>query len=276
MLAHVGTQRTYLPSGTLRRVNRGSVPTASATKQISEPICRLEALSDIDEALIDIAPNKQEARAQEDRAFIEGLGINFGDYMIYGSLATDPEGINGFATKYASSTATANVILANGSGDDTTSLWIVEWGPTKVHCTYPRNSQGGLRYVDHGKQRVADAETTTGYYYAYESQFVWEFGVFVHDDRCIQRIANIETSGDDNTLDDNDIIEALNKMPTAGGSGARIYVNRTLKTQLEIMAKDKNNVNYAPAQAFGAPVVMFRGVPVRLEETILNTETAIS
>ena len=42
------------------------------------------------------------------------------------------------------------------------------------------------------------------------------------------------------------------------------------------MAKDKTNVNYTSSDAFGVPVTRFRGVPVRLCEAIVDTETAIS
>lgn len=274
LLGHVGTRRTALPTGTFRQANQGVALETSTTRQIQEPIARLEALSDIDEAIIDIAPNKQEARSQEDRAFVEGLGQTLCQTLIYGNTSTDEEKFNGLATRY-DALSDSNVLGASGTGDDTTSLWIVEWGPTKVHMLYPKGSKAGLEMNDKGKQRITATSTT--FYYAYETQFVQWCGMFVHDDRCVQRIANIETSGSSNTLNDDQIIEALNLLPTAGGSGqARIYVNRTLKTQLDIMAKDKSNVNYTSDTAFGKPVTSFRGIPVRLVEQILNTETAIS
>jgi hypothetical protein len=46
---------------------------------------------------------------------------------------------------------------------------------------------------------------------------------------------------------------------------------------MDIKVKDKNNVNYmSVADAFGKPVLSFRGVPVQVCDGILNTETAIS
>lgn len=276
LLGHVGTQRTSLPTGTHRMANAGVAPSASSTKQISEPIARLEALSDIDEAIIDIAPNAAEARAQEDRAFIEGLGQTMVDTILYGDITSDTNAFNGLASRY-NLTSMANVLGGSGTGDDTTSLWVIEWGPTKCHLIYPKGSKAGLEHNDKGKQRVMSDETTAKPFYAYESQFVAWYGLFIKDDRCVQRIANIETSGSDNLLNDDQVIQAINLLPTMGGSGtARIYVNRTLRTQFDIMAKDKANVNYTSDTAFGAPVTKFRGIPVRLCEAILNTETAIS
>lgn len=273
--SHVGTKRTNLPSGTHRQANQGVASEASSTKQVAEPICRLEAHSRVDEAILDLAPDKAKARSQEDLAFVEGLGQTIETNMIYGDIDTNPEQIDGLATRY-DATADANVIGASGTGNDTTSLWIIEWGPMKVHMIYPKGSQAGLQTEDMGKQLVTNDSGST-YFWAWFTKFVAWYGLYVHDDRCVQRIANIETSGSTNTLDDNDIIEALNLLPQAGGGGSTaIYVNRTLKTQLEILAKDKTNVNYTSDNAFGVPVTRFRGIPVRLCESIVNTESAIT
>ena len=273
--SHVGTKRTNLPSGTHRQANQGVASEASSTKQVAEPICRLEAHSRVDEAILDLAPDKAKARSQEDLAFVEGLGQTIETNMIYGDIDTNPEQIDGLATRY-DATADANVIGASGTGNDTTSLWIIEWGPMKVHMIYPKGSQAGLQTEDMGKQLVTNDSGST-YFWAWFTKFVAWYGLYVHDDRCVQRIANIETSGSTNTLDDDDIIEALNLLPQAGGGGSTaIYVNRTLKTQLEILAKDKDNVNYTSDNAFGVPLTRFRGIPVRLCESIVNTESAIS
>ena len=273
--SHVGTKRTNLPSGTHRQANQGVASEASSTKQVAEPICRLEAHSRVDEAILDLAPDKAKARSQEDLAFVEGLGQTIETNMIYGDIDTNPEQIDGLATRY-DATADANVIGASGTGNDTTSLWIIEWGPMKVHMIYPKGSQAGLQTEDMGKQLVTNDSGST-YFWAWFTKFVAWYGLYVHDDRCVQRIANIETSGTENKLDDDDIIEALNLLPQAGGGGSTaIYVNRTLKTQLEILAKDKTNVNYTSDNAFGVPVTRFRGIPVRLCESIVNTESAIT
>jgi hypothetical protein len=273
-LSHIGTKVTALPTGTFRRANEGVTPSTASTRQHAEPICRVEDFSDIDEAILDLEGDKKKAvRSEEDKLHIEGIGQSIATAIVYGNLSTDPEKIDGLATRY-DALADANVLGAGGSGGDTTSLWIIEWGTRACHLIYPKGSNVGLSFEDKGKVRTNPSSTTV--MYAYETQFVAQFGLFVHDDRCVQRIANIETSGADNTLDDDQIIEALNYMPTAGGNGNTvIYVNRTLKTQFDILAKDKTNVNYTPDNAFGVPVTRFRGLPIRMLEAILNTEDAV-
>jgi hypothetical protein len=71
----------------------------------------------------------------------------------------------------------------------------------------------------------------------------------------------------------------MNKMKT--GPGTRLYCNETVKSQMEIALKDKNNVNYtadAGEGLAGEPVLRFRGFTVRKidSEILLNTESAIA
>lgn len=270
--SHVGTRRTSLPTGTWRRLNKGVVTEASATTQITEPMGMLEAYSKVDCKLVKMASNPTEFRSQEDLAFVEGLSQSMESALMYGDVATDPEKIDGLATRY-NDLSLDNVWNCSGGGDDTTSLWIVQWGPTKVHLIYPPGGNIGIQSKDLGENTVFDDDSNP--YQAYMTHFTVDCGIFIHDDRCVQRVVNIETAGAISTLDDDLIIAALNQMPQRGGGpGTAIYANRTICTQFDIMAKDKTNVNYTSDNAFGEMVTRFRGTPIRMCEAIV-TETAI-
>ena len=272
-ISHKGSQRTFLPVGTWRRINSGVEQEASATKQIVEPMGMLEAYSTVDKKLVEIAPNPMEFRSQEDLAFVEGLSQSLIDAIIYGNLSTDPEKFDGLATRY-SKLADTNVLGQGGTGSDTTSVWIIQWGPTRCHLVYPRGSQSiGIGTRDLGEQTVYDANSNP--YQAFRTHFEINCGLFVHDQRCVQRLANIETAGATNTLDDDSLVILLGRM-LQRGVGAVIYANRTICTQLDILAKDKTNVNYTSADVFGKPTTLFRGVPVKLVDALLDTETAIA
>ncbi|MDD3545964.1 MAG: hypothetical protein PHG96_11505 [Kiritimatiellae bacterium] len=270
---HKGNVRTSLPAGTWRKVNDGVAKEKSTTRMIIETIGELQSRSEVDKLLYDLAPNKAAYRTNEDMAFLEGLGQTFADTFIYGDVVANPEQFNGLDLRIQSKTA-SNAVDGGGSGSDTTSIWVVQWGVNKVHFVYPRGSQIGIEMRDLGEQSV-DGETSTTKFQALVTLFTLRAGLFVHDDRCIQRICNIESAGSSNTFDENDLITALNRLPY-GGVGATIYCNQTIKTQMDIRAKDKTNVNYTPGEAFGRPVTFFRGVPVRKVDAILDTETALS
>ena len=275
--SHVGTRRTRLPAGSFRQANQGVTGDASSTRQITEPIARLEGHSKIDEAILDVAPDKALARSQEDLAYVEGMGQTLETKFFYGNIAQTENEIDGLATRsdYNSATA-ANVQDSGGTGSYTTSLWIVEWGPRMVFLHYPKGSQAGLATTDEGRIYETDAHDSTKRLFMWLTKFVINFGLFINDPRHIQRVVNIATTGSSGLLNDNDIIAALNKMPKAGGGPtSRIYANRNLKTQFDILAKDKTNVNYFVENVFGEPMTIFRTVPIRLAEGLTNAETAI-
>lgn len=271
---HKGSQRTSLPTGSWRKLNDGVAAEASQTKPVIENCGLLESYSKIDKELVDLAGNPLQFRSLEDRAFIEGLGQSFADAFTYGDTGSTPEKFKGLSPRVTSKTA-ANAVDASGTGSDTTSIWIVQWGPGKVHLFYPKSSKSvGITAEDLGVQTVAGSTSGT-LMQAYMTHFIMRAGLFVADDRCIQRICNIETSGSSNIFDEDDLITALNRLPY-NGAGAVIYTNATLKTQIDINAKNKTNVAYTSAEVYGRPVTLFRGVPVRRMDSILNTETALS
>jgi len=273
--SHKITRRMSLPSGSWRKLNSGVSTEASRTIEVVETIGMLETYSEVDKDLADAAPNPAKFRMDEAAAFLEGLSQTLAATVIYGNASTTPEAFNGLAVRMAALAASDNVIGAGGTGSDVTSIYVVQWGPSRVFLTYPKNSPNmGVKHRDLGEVTLEDANGN--YYQGYRDHFQVKVGLVVKDDRCIGRIANIESSGSSNTFDEDDLITLLNRMPQSG-KGAVIYCNSTIKTQMEIALKDKANVNFTTDNGLGGvPVLYFRGVPVRKVDQILDTESAIS
>jgi hypothetical protein len=285
-LTHVGSRQLSLPTVGKRALNEGVVIAAHKDMQITAPMSLFETLSQVDEELLRLAgPAAVTFRQRKDTAFIEAMAQAVADEIFYGNLGDDSLGFNGLATLFDTSTNYPNgdsswyynVQLAGGSGSTTTSIWAIEWGEDKCHLIYPKNTQAGIEINDLGKQLVAGSAATKRFV-AMVTQFKWRCGLFVADERCVQRVANVASTGTSSTFDDDQLITALNRLPRMGEDPAtRIYVNRTVRTQMDIRVKDKNNINYTPGNdAFGKPVLYFRGVPVQVCDGITNAETAIS
>lgn len=266
-------QRSSLPTGQWRAINEGVTPSSSTTNEVWDVIGLLEDYSQPDKELIDNDPDPTQARSDEDMAFVEGFAQTEASAIIYSNHFATPKQPHGLAPRL-NALSQANVYGAGGTGSDLTSIYIVQWGRTKVHLTYPRNRNDfGLVKTDKGVDTV---RLSTGKQYeAYVTHFQLYLGIVVKNPRCIARIANIETSGSSNIFDEDLLIEALNDMPMRG-KGATIYCNATILTQMDIAAKDKANVIYGEANIWGVPTMTFRGVPVRLVEAILDTESAVS
>jgi len=270
--SHVHLQRLNEPTGALRRINQGVETEASQTQKVTEPFAMYEAESVIDERLVQLAKDKRSFRSGEDLAFLSGMFKNVSSDMLYGSLATEPDGINGFLTRR--NELGTNAVSNGGSGSDLMSALIIQWGKDRTHLIYPEGSSTmGIKAEDRGRQRILDSDSRP--YWAWVTRFYFDVGIVVRDDRCLQRVANIESAGSTNIFDEDVLIGRLNAMKDRGKNSV-IYVNQTLLTQMEIRAKDKTNVNYNFTDAFGGQILTFRGSPVRLWEQMLITESEVT
>lgn len=285
-LTHIGNRQSALPTIAFRAINEGTTTTTHSEQQITEPMALMEAMSQVDIELCRLGPGTPaEVRQRIDAAHLEAMSQKLADTIFNGSLASDAKSFNGFKTRFNSltyqpngdSTWPYNVLNNSGSGADLCSIYAVEWGLNKCHLIYPKGTQAGVEIKFLGEQLVADSGGTKKFI-AYVTDMKWRCGMFIPDERCVQRIANIESTGTTNIFDDDLLIQALNQLPDMGENPAtRIYVNRTIRTQMDIRVKDKNNVNYVNvADAFGKPVLYFRGVPVQVCDALSITESAAS
>lgn len=277
LAGHKHTRRAYVGTSSddaFRDINDGVSPSVMQTEQYVEPIGLMEDRSEIDEALVDLAPNPQQYRYEEDIAHIEGMAQKFAYNVFNGDSSSNTKCPDGLITRY-NTLSLGNVWDCGGSGGDTTSVFLIQWGPKGVFFVYPRNSPNmGVEMNDLGKQLITT--TAPARYLAYMTQFKMNFGIVIRDDNAVQRITNIEDGGAANLFDENQAIRALNHMPRKG-KGAIMYVNETVLSQIEIMAKDKPNVFYTSEDAFGKPVTYFnRRIPIHLCDQIGITETAVA
>lgn len=266
-------RRAKIPAGSWRKLNAGVAIESSETVEVVDNIGLLETWSQTDVEIINAFPNPTQARNDEAIPFIEGLGQTMASTMIYGNSNTTPEKFTGLAPRMPSLAATTNVIGEGGSGSDVTSIYVVDWGPSTVYMIYPKNSKAGLEHKDKGIDIVRDSSGNM--YEAYVDKFSWKAGMVVKNSKSIGRIANIEPDGASNIFDEDNLITLLNRM--SKGPGRRIYMNRSIMTQMEIRAKDKTNINYSSVEGIApGPVTTFKGVPCRLVEQITETETDLT
>lgn len=286
MISHVGARETYLGTANTRRFNEPISPTDSKSAPFAEGIALYEDYSEIDAELLRIQPNKEKFRMARDARKLEGIRQAVEYDAFYASLGDDPSKFNGLATRFAASTSRPNgdtswpfnVKLAGGSGADTASIWLVELGEMKVYGVYPQNvPMAGWVYEDLGK---ATKESSGKLMEVYRSHFIWYLGLVVEDERCVQRIANIETAGSSNIFDPEALVEMKNNLPGRGSApGTVIFCNRTIATQMDIQALNKSNGYYTPGtdgDIWGRSVTRFQGIPVLTADKLLTSETAIS
>lgn len=289
-LKHRVIRTTSRPSSTLRTFYKGVGVNTSTTQVIYEPVALFEQRSEVDEDEVDTVDNPNELRRQKDQPHIAGILDDYVYEMFNGARTSGAERIDGLAARMnrisnpEHTTTDVPYVWDNGGTSNLCSIWIVEFGPQAVHGLYPSGAavRGGgpfgMSIRNKGREKVADADDSTKTYYAYVTQFKFWFGLAVHNDWKIARIANINRDeGSADALDENLIIKALNHGKFNVGA-TRMYVNPFLKTQIDIKAKDKGNVQWDVMDVLGKPVPALLGVPVRkLDDTILSSgETQVT
>lgn len=281
---HRSTQRATQPSGTWRLLNYGVAPEKSTTVQRDDTCGILEAYSKLDVDIAALNGNEAAFRASEDNAFISGLNSTAATAILYGNQGYDPEQPHGLSPRYNSTTGDyANQIInANGSGSDNTSVWIITWGPKTCTLIYPKGSTAGLASEDWGKQLVTDSNGLL--YASYVTKFQWKLGLSLMDYRYVIRICNIDIS--DLTADAASGADLLDKMIDAYysrpsvdlGNMAKtfIYCNKTVAKFLHKQAQNRSNVNLSIDNPAGQPIVRFLDAPVHVCDNIISNEAKVT
>ena len=282
---HRTTVRTGLPETIWRLLNRGVPVGKSVTAQVTDTCGMLEGYSEVDKSLADLNGNTSDFRLSEDRPFLESMNQNVARAMFYGNSATDPEQILGLAPRYNDLTTAENrthVIDCGGTGTDNTSLWFVTWGQNTTHMIFPKGSKMGLQHNDKGQVTLQDENNNN--YEGYRTHYKWDLGMTVRDWRynlrlCNISIADLETFNDP-TSDTSpplfrDMIKAYNLIPSMGMGTTVIYCNRSVKTWIDIMAEEKQNVQLTIDTYAGKPITRFWGIPIRRMDALLSTEDRV-
>ncbi len=296
---HKTTVRTGLPQATWRLLNNGVPNAKSTTAQITDTTGNLETYAVIDKDIADLNGNTAEFRLSEVRAFLEGMSQQVASTFIYGNEHINPERFTGLAPRYstvttANSQTANNVLDAGGTASTNTSLWLVTWGADTCHGIFPKAKITGLQHRDMGEWPVTDSAGNT--YQAYRDHFKWEVGLCLRDWRYVVRIANIDVTqltGVSAANLINLIVRGLYRLPTAPAQATAIqtsdspsvranmgrlmiYCNRTIRTYLDLQAMNKTNVLLRMEEFNGKVVTTFRGIPVRTNDAILNTEAQVT
>ncbi len=301
---HKSTVRTGLPSGTWRALYQGVPYTKSTTAQVTDGVGMLEAYSQVDRELARLDGDVAAFRQSEDDAFMEGLSQQMATTIFYGNSSQNPTQFMGFSPRFNTiCTSTAqnayNVLDAGGTLSANASLWLVGWGDRTTFGIFPKGSKAGLTFEDKG-DLVPGFDSSNNRFEAYTSFFQWKAGLVLKDWRYVVRICNIDVSNAVNGLPGTsppDLFALLAKAyvhfptmtkrqsgitetdapdETSPGINPAIYVNRSVRQWMDIQAIRDKNVLLRPTEYAGQPITEYRGVPIRVVDALVSTETRIT
>lgn len=282
---HRVTVRTGLPTVAWRLLNQGVAPSKSRTAQIDEQCGMLEAWSEVDKDLAELNGNTSQFRLSEAQAFLEAMNQEMASTVFYGNSGLAPEEFTGLAVRYSSLSAdnAQNIINGGGAGSDNSSIWLVVWGQNTIFGIFPKGSKAGLIHEDLG---LGVIETTAGIagnrMMGYRDRFQWKCGLALKDWRYVVRICNLDISNLTSKTNAADLIElmikAIHRIPNLRMGKPAFYMNRTVFQMLDIQRRDDvisgGGITYKDVDGVMTP--MFRGIPLRICDALLETEAAVS
>lgn len=284
-VGHRVSVRTGLPTVGWRLLNGPALTSKSQKAQITEQAGMMEAWSEVDVKVVALNGNTAATRLSEARAFIESMNQEEASVLFYGNSGLNPEKFTGFSPRYSAisgATNAQNVLDGGGTGSDNMSIWLVTWGEETCFGIYPKGSQGGLQHNDFGQTTVQDATGIgTGRLRVYQEQFVWECGLALVDWRYVVRICNIDVSNLITESTPADLTKlmtkAIHRIPNPGMGKAAFYMNRTAFEYLDIQRQEKvqqgGQLKYEVVDGIATP--MFRQIPIRRSDSLLNTEARV-
>ena len=301
-LGHTGTIRTGLPQGTWRNFYQGVQFTKSTTAQVTDTIGELVAYSRIDRSLAELEGNVAALRLSEDNAHLEGLSQQMATTFFYGNENVTQAQFTGLAPRFntvslSNAQNAANVLNAGGTASSNASIWLCCWGEQTGFGFFPKSSKAGLVFEDKGDIRPG-FDVNSREFEAYTSYFNWKAGLHIKNWQYFARIANIDvtTAGLAGTTPP-DLFALMSKaVVRLPASGRRIsgitkvdapnqpapamrpawYVNRTVRQYMDIQAIRDKNVLLTPREYDGQPIVDFRGIPIRIVDALLSTESTLT
>lgn len=301
---HKSTVRTGLPSGTWRSAYGGVPYTKSTAAQVTDDIGYLAAYSQVDKKVAELNGKVAEIRMQQDNAHLEGLSQQVASAIFYSNSATNPNQFMGLSPRYNTTTSSnaanaTNVLNAGGTASANASIWLVGWGDMTCFGIFPKGSKAGLVFEDRGDV-VPGYDAAGNPFPAYTSYFEWDMGLVTMDWRYLVRVANIDTTTATLGLQGTSppdlfyfMSKAVVRLPTmtkrvsgitetdapdepSPGINPAFYVNRSVREFLDIQAIRDKNVLLKPTEYAGQPVVEFRGVPIRVNDALLSTESTVT
>ena len=285
---HLFRVRAGLPGVTWRAINEGVEPTRASQKMVRETCAMLEAVSEVDKTLIDLEDNAGVARLEEAAAFIEAMGQEFAKTLWYGDNILNPRQFMGLAKRYNSLTGPAKdyIIDCGGEGSDNTSIWLIIHGSESFFGVVPKNGNVGLKHITSGVIDLDDIDEDGkhhGTYQGYRDRFQWQVGVCLKDYRQVVRACNIDVtklatvgnSSDQSANLINIVNEMTNKVENLNIGKPVFYMNRTLKQAWEHQLLTSHYIERSMDEATGKLTTSYKGIPIHVDDMLLDTEERV-
>ncbi len=281
-VSHEMLRVTSRPSGARTRINKGYSREGVGTAPVKEQLTSLGSLFELDKRLgkgiVDIGA----WRAQRAQVHIRGMLSNFNRLFYTDShTAADPDGIDGILTRYTpptlsamTATAYTNVIACDGTvAAECFPVVVIKWGLDGVQLLHPPGYGTTFVEDDRGEVEMEDADGKP--YVGWRSYFTLNYGIGVAEDRCVQRLINVEwTDIKADAHFEEYLIQAIEQLPDT--QNAAVYVGRQIHTGIMQRINSKANVHFTMEEVWARQMPSIMGVPIIRDDALSTAEAVIS
>ena len=264
-------QAVRLGKGAFATVNGAVTAISSQTDFITEPVKMYEGDSQIDDRALGSADDATKVRDSEDTLNLAGLVQDWIYNLFYAASATI-DALKSFGQRRAALSS----YCISGSASGGSSIWTMEFGPQALYLAYNKAGAPGFRNEDRGLNLVP-IPNGTGNMWAWVRHYEIWAAIVLRNDRALIRYCNLAATGTSNVFSPTDYIKFVkNRLPNAGRNAVS-FANRTQKGYIDADAYAKTNAAYSVVDITGfGPVTMISGIPLRMCEALVDTETAVS
>lgn len=256
--------RAANPTVQFRDVNGAITASVSTTDNYIEEMALAEHNPWVDNAAI--VGDPLQAVADEALATLDAIEDIFGEGFYYGDRTVNRKSLDGLSTRLLLSSTpdtTGQVVSAGGSGSDLTSIYIVSIGERGLHL-FAQSTDTFIKNEFKGDV-MHPTNKTWG-----KGANVWmRCGMVLRTVRAAAQICNIETSGSSNILTEDLLWSAFRRVrnPT------HIFASPRGWELFQKVARSAGQIQTGKND-FGQAFFTFGGVPVFMDEMIIETETA--
>ena len=276
--SHPILQLVSLPGASVGGIN---VPVPASKPEFASKVevpILLQAEAEIDTRFGHLSGDVVSQQARKTPLYMEALGQLLSKIFFYGNPALGSGEFEGLATRMNSKSGanSQNVVSAGGTGSDNTSIFLCVWGESKGYGIFNKNSSAGFKAEYMG---VHKEKTSEGTMWKHHWTYHWNAGLAIEDWRCFARLGDIDVS---DALGSNaartkirkgmgSLIDAVEGLETGK---ACFYMNRTARKALRFERFDASAAaGMTQNDADPRPAYEFEGVPIRLDDDILTTES---
>jgi len=298
--SHEFLRFTSEPTGSLVRLNEGAAFEAVSTVPVREQMARMESNLKIDIRILERAPDPVAYRREREAAYLRGMIKQFHKIFFatrdldnttyYGDMGKNQKSINGLSVRYGTKTTSASLVdnvramaVPGAVANVQSSIWLIKWGQDGVYCFYPKTVSRTLQVNDLKEQVVYDASSRP--FRAVMTNFAWEFGLAIADERCVQRLCNIATtvavgSFDSDTTDatqgEKALIDMIERLPGGDTSNCAFYAGPAIMAALRKRLNLKANMFFTMQDVWGRPQLTFMDIPFIRVDSLTPNEAILS